>query len=238
VIPRDAAEPRGKRPQRAQTFATHVELEGMLSRATPLFPIDAIEDEPAEPEKPAEETAADRRGMVAPPLALPGREPPSRAVLIVFGLGGLALCAAAIYVFYQGRSQVLRADAAIDAPIDAAPDATLDAAPPDAPPADAALDAAVRVDAAVKMAAIDAARPDAAVIDAAAAMGTLKVGADPWGQIVIDGKPSGNTPRELTIAAGHHTVEVVFPGVNPPRKQTFAVDLAGGETKSVQADFH
>jgi serine/threonine protein kinase len=261
VIPRDGAEPRGKRPQRHQTFATHVELEGMLSRATPLVPIDAIRDEPksddepdvissaardsrrmrARSEKPGphEETAADRRGIIAPPLGLPGREPPSRAVLVVFGLGGLGLAAAAVYVFLQGREQVLRADAAVDAEPDAAiiapaADATIYAPMPDAPPPDAPP---VRADAAVKMA---AGRPDAAAaaIDAPVAMGTLKIGADPWGQITIDGKPSGNTPRVIQVAAGHHTVEVVFPGVTPPRKQTFAVDLAGGETRSVQADFH
>jgi serine/threonine-protein kinase len=266
VLPRDASEPKGKRPQRHQTFATHVELEGMLSRATPLVPFDAIQDEPAKPEQaepdvisstapesrrmrarsqkpgPDEETAADRRGMVAPPLNLPGRNPPSRALLVLAGFGGLALSAAAVYVFYQGRSQVLRADASVDAPAEAAlPDAAADATTPDAPAPDAAapIDAAVlHMDAAVKMAAIDAARADAPAIDAATAMATLQVGADPWGQITVDGKPSGNTPAALTVPAGHHTVEITYPGVNPPRKQTFAVDLAGGETKSVQADFH
>jgi len=262
VIPRDGSQPRGKRPQRHQTFATHVELEGMLSKATP-----ASTDEPepdgepdvissaardsrrmrARSEKPGpdEESAADRRGMVAPPLPVPGRAPPSRAVLVLLGLGGIGLAIAAVYVFYQGRAQVLRPDAPREA---AVPDAELDAPTPDAAPldggADAAADAAVHVDAAVRMVALDAAvlRPDAAPsrpdAAAAAALATLKVGADPWGEIFVDGKASGNTPRELAIPAGHHTIEVVFPGVNPPRKQTFAVDLAGGETKSVQADFH
>jgi serine/threonine-protein kinase len=232
VIPRDAA-PQGKRPQRHQTFATNVALEGMLSRATPLLAIDAIRDEP-----PAE-TPEDRRGIVAPPLPVPGRNPPSRPVLVLLGLGGLALAAGAVYVFFEGRSQVLRADAA---PREAA---VADSAIPDAAPDVAiAIDAPpARPDAAVRVVPIDAAplHPDSSVAaapDASAALGTLKIGADPWGEIFVDGKPSGNTPRELSVAEGHHTVEVVFPGVTPPRRQTFAVDVTGGETKTVQADFH
>ena len=153
MIPRTAPQPKGKRPQRHQTFATNVELEGMLSRATPLFPIEAIREMPDESRRPAmpapspatmparkpqtptrtwcrardrrgpgvmaktsgapRETAADRRGMVAPPLGVPGREPPSRAALIVLGFGGLALAAGAVYVFYQGRSAILGRDAAV-----------------------------------------------------------------------------------------------------------------------------
>jgi hypothetical protein len=83
---------------------------------------------------------------------------------------------------------------------------------------------------------IDASMP---AIDATAAKGTatLQVGADPWGEIYVDGKSAGRTPKELTVSAGHHTVEVVFAGETPPRKQTFAVDVANGETKPIQADF-
>ena len=67
---------------------------------------------------------------------------------------------------------------------------------------------------------------------------TLTLGADPWGEIYIDGKSYGQTPRAITVAAGHHTVEIVFPAVSPPRKQTWAVDLATGDNKPLQADFH
>lgn len=234
VIPRDA-QPKGKRQQRAQTFATNVELEGMLQRATPLFPIEAIRDEPD-----VEETAADRRGMVAPPIPVPGRTPPSRAFLVVMGLGGIGLAGAAIYVFYQGRSQILGRDAAIDAPVDAAViapiDAAPDAAPIDAPPVDAPpprADAAVH---AIVMPPRDAAvvKPDVAAIGSA----TLTLGADPWGEIFVDGKSYGQTPRAITVAAGHHTVEIVFPAVTPPRKQTWSVDLSTGDNKPLQADFH
>ncbi len=289
VIPKDGSQPKGKRPQRAQTFATNVQLENLLSRATPLFPIDAIEGTPAEPEGPAAaedakgtdrgeraaggeragrgEPAEARRGAAAPTLPVPGRNPPSRAALVVLGFGGLALAGGALYVFYQGRSAVLGHDAAVDAPsrpdaaaIDAPsrPDAAaVEVTPSDAAvraPADASLHAgpadarahAAPPDAAVVVARSDAAvrlTTDAALVrDATAAnatgTATLKVGADPWGNIVIDGKSYGQTPRTITVAAGHHTVEIVFPAETPPRKQTFAIDVTAGETKPIQADFH
>ncbi len=249
VIPRDA-QPRGKRPQRAQTFATNVELEGILQRATPLFPIEAIREEPPPADDGPdvvtsahrEETAADRRGLVAPPIQLPGRTPPSNALLVLMGIGGIALAGAAVYVFYQGRSQILGRDAAVDAPADAAVIAPVEAAvdaSPDAAPIDAArtpIDAPAHAEAAVHATAPrDAsAKPDAAATGTA----TLTLGADPWGEIYIDGKSYGQTPRAITVPAGHHAVQIVFPAVSPPRKQTWAVDLATGDNKPLQADFH
>jgi hypothetical protein len=187
---------------------------------------------------------------------LPGREPPSRGALVIAGIGATALAAGAIFVFYRGRDQVLRdeLDAGVivdEAPRDAAapPD---DASTPVIAPADATTSAdgrtgidagtpshadagARRADAATTL----AARPDAGgAIDAGTrATATLTVGADPWGEIYVDGAPMGRTPRELVVPAGRHTVEIVFPAETPPRKQTFAVDLAAGETKPLQADF-
>ena len=78
---------------------------------------------------------------------------------------------------------------------------------------------------------------DAGVATTARGTATLTIGADPWGEIYIDGKSAGRTPREIKVSAGRHTVEIVFPAETPPRKQTFAVELANGETKAVQADF-
>jgi serine/threonine protein kinase len=246
VIPKDGAQPKGKRAQRAKTFATNVELESLLSRATPLFPVDAIRDEPAP--APAE-TPADRRGMVAPKLPVPGRAPPSRAALIVLGFGGLALAGGALYVFYQGRSAVLGRDAAVA--IDAPPDAAIDAHTIE-PSSDAAnaIDAATRIDGASPIdASVLLPRPDAtlrATVDASAPVpdavptgtATLSIGADPWGNILIDGKAYGQTPKTITVPAGHHVVELVFPAESPPRKQTFAIDVTAGEARPIQADFH
>lgn len=248
VIPRDAAA-RG-RPQRHKTFATNVEMKEMIDRATPLFPIEAITDPPSTPSEPAAGTSepdaprsAAGEAEPAPNVTAKLARPPSRSLLVLVGFGGLALAAGAVYMFFENRERVLRGrpdaavmyldaapepDAASDAPI--ATDAPIDAGVADArEPHDAAADprdARVRVDATRPA-------PDAGV----RAMATLKVGAIPWGEIYIDGKPVGRTPRELSVTAGHHTVEVVFPAETPPRRQTFAVDLASGETKAVQAEF-
>jgi hypothetical protein len=174
------------------------------------------------------------------------REPPSRFVLILAGLGALGLGIAAVVVFFEGREQVLRGRPDAGAPPAEA------AVAPDAGVADAAAvepDAIVPVAVPIDAGGHDLARdagprapvhaPDASVDAAPAVKGTatLQIGADPWGEIYVDGKPAGRTPRELTVPAGRHTIEVVFPAEQPPRKQTFAVDLANGETKPLQADF-
>ncbi|HEY1553917.1 MAG TPA: serine/threonine-protein kinase [Kofleriaceae bacterium] len=291
VVPRDRAEPRGKRPQRHKTFATHVELQELLdhhsaslSDAARPGPTTAVmprpdsdaEDEHPDPVAMAEEAAARakarpitnpsrsqprlryveepierepdpeietpemRRGRIAPRFFLP-REPPSGGMLVVAGLVALALGGGAIYMFFHSRGTILLDDARVqrDAGVravvpvpGAAPDAAADAEPPDAaPPPDAAvafvrpsahLDAGVRVDAAA----------------VAVGTATLKLGATPWGEIFIDGKSYGTKPQNITVPAGHHTIEFVYaPGSAPPRKQTFSVELATGETKALLADF-
>lgn len=257
VIPRDQ-QARG-RPQRQKSFATNVDLRSILDKATPLLPFDAIDDAPTKDDAPprdrervdapavdqsgvrsARASRVDDRGEPAPLAVVKDsmRRPPSRFGLVLAGIGGLGLGVAAISVFLQNRDRVLHNE--IDAGVRR-----------DAPAwmsrfddAFAETDAAVLVDAAV----VDAPAPmrDAGrkveprlTADAAVARGsaTLQVGADPWGEIYVDGKAMGRTPRELTVTAGRHTIEIVFPAENPPRKQTFAVDLAAGETKALQADF-
>jgi eukaryotic-like serine/threonine-protein kinase len=255
VIPRDGA-PRGK-PRRHQTFATNVEIKAMLDRATPLMSFDAIDDVPRasaedasqpKPPRPSERTL--QRNAAEPPDGFTSqpepnvtaklRRPPSRSLLVLVGLGGIAMAVAAVYVFIANRDRVMRTDddarrRYFDAPaeIDAAPGDAASEAPGDA--GEAPRDAAVEPrDAGPRRVDAGRAASDAAIKTATA---TLKVGATPWGEIYIDGKLVGRTPRELTVTAGHHTVEVVFPAESPPRKQTFAVDVASGETKAVQAEF-
>ncbi len=236
VIPRDGSSPRGKRQQRHQTFATHVDLKDMLERATPMIGVEAIVEEPPPPK----ETAADRRLAVAPKLGDLVQRSPSRGFLVAMGIGATLLAAGSIWLFYQGRDQVLHvtADAAPDAPKIVLPPPVRDAAIEiDAAELDAAPQAAIdaghrerpRADAIVEM------HPDSAPMVAGTA--TLQLGANPWAEIFVDGKKYGTTPRNVTVPAGHHTVELVFSGETPPRKQTFAVDLANGETKPLEADF-
>jgi serine/threonine-protein kinase len=186
---------------------------------------------------PAIESASTRRGVIAPRLELPGREAPRRSTLVLAALGTLALAVGAIYMFYRGRAGVLQSDGSIP-PADArsvaivADASAADSAMPEdapSPPSDASALARPRQDAAVAHLTADAAL--------AAATATLMLGADPWGEIYIDGKPYGHTPKQIPVPAGHHDVEIVFPAETPPRKQTFAVDLTAGETKSLSADF-
>jgi hypothetical protein len=143
-------------------------------------------------------------------------------------------------------------------PVDAgepAPDAaTTEAAIPPVDAADPAHDAAVSIPA------VDARpvqprdpgrrplRPDprGAVelprIDAGAARptgtATLTIGANPWGNVLLDGKKIGRTPIEhLSVPAGRHAIDVTFGGEDPPRTLRYTVDLSDGETRDVLADF-
>jgi serine/threonine protein kinase len=244
VIPRDGAA-RG-RPQRQQTFATNVEVKDLLDRATPLLPFHALDDTPTIDDSPRalaepptlQEARPFGSDSPEPNITAKLRRPPSRSLLVLVGLGGIGMAIAAVYVFFANRDRVMRNDGDaghryFDAP------AEIDAAYE--PPADAAVDDAAIIDAPRESRDAGARRADGgrAATDAAStkATATLQVGASPWGEIYIDGKLVGRTPRELTVTAGHHTVEVVFPAETPPRKQTFSVDLASGETKSVQAEF-
>jgi tRNA A-37 threonylcarbamoyl transferase component Bud32 len=252
VIPRDGAA-RG-RPQRHKTFATNVDMKEVLDRATPLLGVEAIGDEPAPSASDAEsaspasaESASSASAEPAPNVAAQLSRPPSRGLLVLVGLGGLALAAGSVYVFFTGRERVLHAgrdaaiaDAELLAPADAPFDPVIDAPGIVEPPLDAGIDAPIEVrpDAAIRR--IDPTprtTPDAGIDAVKRGTATLRIGAIPWGEIYIDGKPSGRTPRELSVSAGHHTVEIVFPAVTPPRKQTFAIDLATGETKPLEADF-
>lgn len=66
---------------------------------------------------------------------------------------------------------------------------------------------------------------------------TLRVGAIPWGEVFIDGIAVGRTPLERHISAGEHQIEIRFPVGSPPRSETYRVQLVGGETKRLLADF-
>nr|MBA2543542.1 PEGA domain-containing protein [Deltaproteobacteria bacterium] len=190
-------------------------------------------------EKPADYVEPERPNM-------PGRMPPNRALLVFAALGTVALGLGAIYVFKRGKSSVLRVDAGVKY------DAPFYMFEPDAPPDTIAVaidDAAlVEPDAMVDAAAarvIDPARdagarakPDAAVATPPdAGTGKLTIGANPWGDIVIDGAPRGRTPKAIDVPAGKHTVEIIFSGEDPPVKKTFPIEIAAGQTLPVHADF-
>ena len=197
----------------------------------------------------------------APPIQLPGRMPPAGSLLVLGGIGGLALAAASVYVFYQGRGAVLRPDAAprrdadlrepevapaddaaglaIDAavPTEDAAEAPAAATPPDARPAVPPRDAGLHRPRRDNREPVELPRPDAAVARPTGSA-TLTIGAIPWGSVLVDGKKVGRTPIDhLAVAAGHHLVEVVFGGEDPPRTLRYTVDLSDGDTRDVLADF-
>ena len=67
---------------------------------------------------------------------------------------------------------------------------------------------------------------------------SLTIGANPWGNVLLDGRKIGRTPIEhLSVSAGHHIIEVIFAGEDPPRSQKYTVVLSDGEAKDVLADF-
>ena len=266
VLDRADGVPRGKQRARTQTFATHVDLKNLLERATPLLPIPAIVDEPpAEREPTANLGTAPNRDPAGPVSRPPpikthpempeiglGRLPPSRALLVFAAIGAMVLGFGALYVFYKGRSAVMRPDAMpkYDAPDYAFEPDAID--PPDAidlpdapaPDAPAGLDASPSIDARGEPphdAGSHPNRPDAGVHPDAAARITgtakLKIGANPWGEIEIDGVARGRTPKELDVPAGHHVVSIIYRGEDPPLKKTFPVDVLADETRELQADF-
>ncbi|MEZ4359606.1 MAG: protein kinase [Kofleriaceae bacterium] len=143
-------------------------------------------------------------------------------------------------------------DAARDLGLADGPPALRDASADDAEREDARLDAgggradARRADARrAPVAPADAgeprpprdARPKAADAPPRTEPAFIKVGANPWGEILLDGVPAGRTPQTLTVSAGRHEVEVTFPVSDPPQRETYRLQLGAGETRAVLADF-
>jgi serine/threonine protein kinase len=260
--------PKGKQRARTETFATHVDLKHMLERATPLFPIDAIDDsnddsnddshddslddaptvlQPADPvTKASAPRIAPVLGEPANARPIPGRQPPSRGLLVVAAIGTIAVGVIALVMFLKSRESMLAPDAApkLDRPFyfdepdargaahDAAAideiDATVAAPPPDAaePPRDGGPRAR------------DGGTPTVDAGQRVAGTAKLKIGADPWGEIYVDGTPRGRTPAVIEVPAGKHVVEIVYRGEDPPKKKSFTVDLAADEIRPLQADFN
>ncbi len=246
--------PKGKKPKRHQTFATHVELEEILAGPTTKV-AEKPEPEPEpEPEAAPEPEVrrpkrADRVEVATSPPEDDRKLPrPGRGFLVILGLGALVLSVSAIFIFYDKRDDVLHAgddDAAV------ASDAAIVFVPLDSPPSTDAAVAIVPADAAPIAAVARDAAPvivrvtrdagiavDAGAIVATAGSATLKLGASPWGEVYIDGKKqAARAPHEFIVSAGPHEVKIVFPAETPAPSKTFSVNINAGETQSLMADF-
>jgi len=250
--PRTAVIPRGGvahgRGQRHKTFATHVDIQGMLR--TPPHGLPAIKSGDATTAAGDAERSQSPNGG-----ALGGR---GRNLIALAGVGSIALAGVTLYIVLRDRAALLAAgDAGIAPSRDANPhadDARRDAALAlDRDAMESTVDAELVTphdagrrdvhDALVPIASRDSdpGRDASARIDAPAAVtgtATLAIGAAPWGEIYVDGKKlREQAPATITVPAGHHTIEVAFPPDGPAARKSFEIDVGAGETKSVQADF-
>jgi serine/threonine protein kinase len=214
VVPRESARGKRRPTVREATFATHVELERVMA------PIDA--------------PIAIR---AAPP---PGPPAPIRPRRIWWAMATAALVASSLIVWRVTSPSHDRASISVDAAVPPAADAaTVDAAAVDAaataPPADASV-VVIAVDGRdgpSRDARAATLPPDAALVT----NGRLRVGADPWGEVILDGKPLGRAPNEWSVTAGAHTVVVVFPAEDPERQKRFEVVVPANGRSAVFADF-
>jgi serine/threonine-protein kinase len=63
--------------------------------------------------------------------------------------------------------------------------------------------------------------------------GRLKVGANPWGDVYLDGQKIGRAPGAWAVPAGPHTVEVRFPVTGQEQSRRFRISVRPGRTASL-----
>lgn len=224
------ARPHGKqRAETVRTFATHVQFQSVLSSATPIHGVPVV-DIPATP-TPAPEERDSPADLAKPaPIAMgvtqeiPKQSSGERKMpLLIAGLVALGGIGAAV--------AVLSSSSPAPAPVLAAP---MDAS---TPPVDAARDAAappIVADASVPDAGIaDAGKrvPPRKRIDARAAvkLGSVRVAANPWADVYLNGKSLGRAPGSFRIPAGKHVLELR----NGSNIRRVPVTVQAGELKSL-----
>ncbi len=63
--------------------------------------------------------------------------------------------------------------------------------------------------------------------------GTLKVGANPWADVYLDGRKLGRAPNAWKVPVGPHRVQVVFPVGERPVRRNFRVQVSADKVTSV-----
>ena len=222
----------GKRRAQTRTFATNVHFEEVLANATPLMSFDAITDdlaqdlgqadavprqEPSSSEAPAHERSNPRAAPIAPVRA--------GSALRWVGLVALLACAVAVGLWLAPDGSTQGANKTFDASV---ANVNIPALSPDASVVDAAtlmpMDAA-RVDAS------QAPRPRTDAAPQKKGVGTLVVGARPWGIVIVDGTRVGQAPGRFTLSAGTHKVRVENPDLGTSKE--FSIKILADETKAL-----
>lgn len=84
----------------------------------------------------------------------------------------------------------------------------------------------------------DKVRPPAPVRQSVRQPGRLKVGANPWGEVYVDGKLLGRAPNAWPVTPGKHRIEVVFPVTGREQRKQFSVEIrSNAETSLGIIDF-
>ncbi|ACY16171.1 serine/threonine-protein kinase [Haliangium ochraceum] len=98
-------------------------------------------------------------------------------------------------------------------------------------PAMAPADAAGRAAGDARTRAADATRPNAVRAAAAAEPGRLRINLLPYARVRVDGRERGQTPVDLRLAAGAHTLVLENPDTGQRREQR--LELAPGQTLTI-----
>ncbi len=172
-----------------------------------------------------------------------GTRPGSKSTRLALIIGVTVVSAILAFAIVSGlrkTTPTTGSNVAAAAPIDAA--AAIATPPPPPAPVDAAPAAPIAIDAAPI--AIDAAAP-AATVDAGThpvtppptvkKTGTLHAEGFPVLDIFVDGAAKGQTPRDVKLPVGKHTVRLASPkGADDPYDRSQVIEIKEGSTVSVK----
>jgi serine/threonine protein kinase len=197
--------PQGKRrAETVQSFATHVNLREVLSHvgdSAALYGVGVDDDAIGDVQAP-------RAEKESPDPVPPTPTAPAKSSLKLLPVAAVFVLLAGTAVFYLTQSR--GADQLAALPPDAATKVALDAGAA-TPASDAAVSPPQEADAApIKKDAATAAvrrRPDA---QEKKAPGRIRIGANPWAEVFLNGKPIGRAPGSFEVPAGSHSLELRF----------------------------
>ena len=223
VVMEHAAGKKRRKPSDAvQTFATNAVWREELREAGAQTVPDGSTPPPASV---TPDVTAELQRVSLPPT--PARVWTTR--LAVIAALGFAVLALLLWRSQRSGAQASNseiADAAPLEPADALPLVTPDASEP------VPIDAAIEIDAKPAPDARPKRKRDAGQ-KRPAGNGTLKIGAQPWANVTIDGVRVGQAPGVFRVSAGSHRVVLEYKGEQKP----FVVEVADGEVRNLSYSF-